>query len=137
MLDFGGVGSGGWGNGHMGLIFSAIVVLSNRTSMPERAWVSSSLLAIGILNIVLPSCSISSTCLHHPSMLSFPRILPLDHPRALQQSMITSAPTIVIIIIIVVVHFTFNSLSCAEMVVNIKSLDVICTLGVCESHGQR
>ncbi len=48
MLDFGGAGSGGRGNSHMILIFGAIVVPSNRPSMPERAWVSSSSLVVGV-----------------------------------------------------------------------------------------
>ncbi len=133
MLDFGRVGSSGWGNGRMVLIFGAIIAPSNRPSMPERAWVSSLSLAVGVLNIVPPSCSMSPTCLHHPSMLSFPRILPLDHPRALQQSMTISTPTIVIVI----VRFAFDSPSCTEMIVDIESLDVIRTLGVCGSRGQQ
>ncbi len=142
MLDFCGAGSSGWGNGHTVLIFSAIVAPSNRPLMPERAWVSSSLLVVGVPNIVPPSCSMSPACLHRPSMLSFPRILPLDCPSALQQSMTISTPTvivvvIIVVIIIVVVRFAFDGPSCAKMIVNIESLDVIHTLGACRSHGRR
>ncbi len=136
MLDFGGAGSGGQGNGRTVLIFSAIVAPSNCPSMPERAWVSSSSLVISVPNIVPPSCSMSPACLCCPSTLSFPRILPLDRPRALQQSMTISTPTVVVVVIIVVVCFASDSPSCTEMIVDIKSLDVIRTLGACGSCGR-
>ncbi len=97
---------------------------------------SSSSLVVGVPNIIPPSCSMSPACLHRPSTLSFPRILPLDCPRALQQSMTISTPTVVVVII-VVIHFTFDGPSCTEMIIDIESLDVIRTLGVCGSCGRR
>ncbi len=72
-------------------------------------------------------------------MFSFSKILPLDTPRALHQSMTIPAysivVTIVMLVVIIVASSISNSSSCTEMVADIESPDVLYTLVVCKTHG--
>lgn len=131
MLDFGRVGSGGQAKRHTAMILGTIVVLSTPSSILKRAPSSLWSFVIGILVFVLPSSLTSPALQQAPSLLSFHSISPLDYPRAQQQS-ITSPTHIVIVMAIC----AFSSASHTQMMVDIDSLDILHTLGVCRCHVQ-
>ncbi len=140
MLVLSWAGSSGWVNHHGTIILGTFVVPWSCPSMPQRAPSSSSSFIVGVL-IFVPLSSSMSPVLQCPLFrLSFSKILPLDIPRALHQSMTIPAYPVIIAIVVLVVIVVASSVSdgsfCAEIVANIESLNILHTLMVHRSHGQ-
>ncbi len=86
MLDFGGVGSGGWENRCTTTILVAFMTFKGSPSMFRRACLSLLSFAVGMPILVLPSCSPSPALLHHLCLLSFDISPPKDHAIELSHS---------------------------------------------------
>ncbi len=134
MLMSGKVGGGGQGNGPRSMILGAFVAPSSHPSTPKKVCPLSLSCAISILIFLLPSCSMSTACLHRPPTPSFSSILPPHSPRAAHQSTTIPALAVVILVIVVMAHLAFSSSSCVEMVVDVESPGVLHTIEVCETH---
>ncbi|KAK0429524.1 hypothetical protein EV421DRAFT_1745534 [Armillaria borealis] len=129
MLVFGGVGSGGRATSRTAMILGSSVAHSTPLSMPQIAWPSLSLSAVGVRIFIPPSSSTSPTLQRAPSTRSFPNIPPPDLPRAAHQSMAAPAPVVVVIaaavlVVVLMVGFGFRSLSRRQMASDSGSPDV-------------